>query len=368
MGDGVDSNPGVILRGVTERMKRKLHFIAALVLTAVVTGGIYAYTYNSTSVVFGVSIATGDMATIEEAVSQPDWSEVIATEVDWEILRPEAAGDETNIASQFPASGSHWAKVDEETPDDASTYVYNSATSYQRDLYNVADHSTGTGTISNITVYVRVYWAGGNNPNQNWARIAVKSGSTVDEYEITDMPTRQTWYDRAYEWATNPDTDNAWTWDEIDSLQIGIALREAYIGGPANAYCTQVYVEVEYEYLPITGDVPAGDLFEVTPHTDYPGDLSVKVYLTNTDNLTKAYEYLNMELYLEGSVEAGETPNYQLLTLDNGIAAFTLIGGGGIGQTLSVIGGDYGLVSDNISGWEEGWSVTPELYCEATQR
>jgi hypothetical protein len=30
--------------------------------------------------------------------------------------------------------------------------------------------------------------------------------------------------------------------------------------------------------------------------------------------------------------------------------------------------GDYTLTSREISEWEEGWTVTPELYCEVTQR
>ncbi|MFC1915940.1 hypothetical protein ACFLW4_04520 [Chloroflexota bacterium] len=36
--------------------------------------------------------------------------------------------------------------------------------------------------------------------------------------------------------------------------------------------------------------------------------------------------------------------------------------------TIEVIGGSYCLLSDNTSAWGEGWTVTPELYCEATQR
>jgi hypothetical protein len=115
------------------------------------------------------------------------------------------------------------------------------------------------------------------------------------------------------------------------------------------------------------GEVPGGDLFTVTPNPAYNGDLSVKVYLANTDNLTKAYEDLSLELYLEGSVEAGETPSYRTLTLDNGSASFILPGGTG-SYTLSVIDGEYRLVSDNPSEWAEGWSVTPELYCETTQK
>jgi hypothetical protein len=72
-----------------------------------------------------------------------------------ETLRPNGAGDETNIGDQYPTSGAHWDKVDEVTPDEASTYVgtYNSA--YQRDLYNLADHIEGAGTINFVKVYTR---------------------------------------------------------------------------------------------------------------------------------------------------------------------------------------------------------------------
>ncbi|GAI77444.1 unnamed protein product, partial [marine sediment metagenome] len=75
---------------------------------------------------------------------------------------------------------------------------------------------------------------------------------------------------------------------------------------------------------PLMGEVPSGDLFDITPNSLYTGDLAVKIFLTNTGDLAKAYDYLNMKLYLDGSVEAGETPNYQLLTLQNGEATFNI--------------------------------------------
>ncbi len=73
-----------------------------------------------------------------------------------------------------------------------------------------------------------------------------------------------------------------------------------------------------------SGETPTGNLFTISPNTIYGGDLVAKVYLANTANLTKAYSYLNMKLYMAGSVEAGETPDYRLLTLQNGTAALNL--------------------------------------------
>ena len=419
-----------------------------------------------------------------------------------ETLRPNAAGDETNIASQSPSEGAHWDKVDEAVADNTTTYVYNSATNYERDLYNMPDHSEGSGNISAITVYTRVYWAGNANPNQNWAKIAVKSGSTVDEYEITDMPTRQIWYDRSHEWDANPDTGNAWTWDEIDSLQIGVAIREAYAGGPANAYCTQVYVEVDYagsydspgtltsvnllsgetvksidSFYYDASAIPSGTGLKVQFSQDNTNWYNSSGTLGGWDTLSQGTDsidlsglgwsgpnfYYKMEFTSDGTdtpvldeIRVNFSSYYTSGTLTSsaydtgydadwewGTISFTIdepsttdivfqirtastegglglaawYGPTGTGDnystsgtainsvhdgdrwiqykayfsgpgtstptlsdvaitytaeaisfTIEVIGGSYCLVSDNTSEWGEGWTVTPEFYCEATQR
>jgi len=73
---------------------------------------------------------------------------------DVETLRPNEAGDETNIASQYPSSDEHWDKVDEAVADEEATVVKTQATSYQRDLYKLPA-SSGSGDINKITVYMR---------------------------------------------------------------------------------------------------------------------------------------------------------------------------------------------------------------------
>ena len=118
----------------------------------------------------------------------------------------------------------------------------------------------------------------------------------------------------------------------------------------------------------IKGEVPTGDLFVVTTHPDYTGDLLVKVYLTNTGDLVKAYQYLNMKLYLDGSMEVFEEPGYLLLTLDNGVAYFNLEGSNGGSRTIAVIGGSYGLISNKPDKWQDGWTVIPEFFCEVAPR
>jgi len=72
------------------------------------------------------------------------------------------------------------------------------------------------------------------------------------------------------------------------------------------------------------GEVPDGNLFAITPATAYSGDLVAHLYMTNTANLTKAYRYFNMKVYLPSSYEADETPNYRMLTLQNGDTSFNM--------------------------------------------
>ncbi len=154
------------------------------------------------------------------------------------VLRPNAAGDETAIPSQEPTSGAHWDKVDEATPDNDTTFVYNLTTSYLRDLYNIPDHTTEAGTINSVKIYFRCGSGGANS----YAKPSLKSDSTVtDGTEVNIAAGTYTTYSQT--WTTNPADSGVWAWADIDALQIGVSLK----GATSTAgQCTQVYVEVDY--------------------------------------------------------------------------------------------------------------------------
>jgi len=344
----------------------KLRLMVVVLVALAITGGGYAFAYLSSSTVVDVTSAGDEIATCEPAPvgDQPDWNSILTSEPGGtEILRPNAFGDETGITYQYPDSGEHWEKVDEDTSDGDSTYVLSNNTNWQEDLYNIVNHSTGTGTINSVRVYMVCKVT--DTPGQTSAYIHLMTGGVEYNGNAELLTTSYATY--SYQWNINPNTSVAWTWDEIDALQVGVGLRKD--GGTGkDTLCTQVYAEVNYGGgMALCGDVPTGDLFDVTPDAGFTGDLGVKVYLTNTGDLIKAYQYLNMKLYLDGSVEAGETPNYQLLTLNNGVATFSLEDYAPGTYTLSVTGGSYCLVSTDPSEWESGYSVTPELYCQVIQ-
>jgi hypothetical protein len=106
----------------------------------------------------------------------------------------------------------------------------------------------------------------------------------------------------------------------------------------------------------------------VTPHPDYTGDLMVKVYLMNTAEILKAYKYLNLKVYLTNSLEAAESPEFKLLSIENGVAIFNIQGGSAAHYTVRVVGGGYRVMSEDSTEWSPGWSIVPEFYCEVTQR
>ena len=155
-------------------------------------------------------------------------------------LRPNGAGDETNLFPYPDTGEANWEDVDEEVADDNATYVKSGTAdaNWRRDLYNLPAHS-GSGTINKITVYARAYTY---NPSQTGLKIAIKIGGTVYESsEITPSSGSYTTYSN--EWADNPNSGSAWTWDDIDNLQIGVNARRTNSYGTR---ITKVYVEVDY--------------------------------------------------------------------------------------------------------------------------
>lgn len=348
-------------------MKKKLIFSGITLLALVLTTGTFAYTYSNVSTLtLDATIADAVMTTYEPSAGQPDWDDILPeSENDSEYLLPNAAGDETKIEYQYPDSGEHWDKVADMPADELGTYVYTESNSgFKKELYNLTNHVEAGGyeTIQGVTVYFRIAGQEGTTAE---ARAAIKIGGTAFVGDIVSQ-TGSTFGTKSYQWSTNPATDQPWTWEEIDALQAGVYMKTS--SPNTFAYCTQVYVAVNYEFVITQGAVPRGDLYDITPHPDYTGDMLFKVYLTNTAELLKAYQYLNIKVYAENSIEAEKTPDYQILSIETGVVLFNIEGGSDESYTVEVKGGSYRLISGDAEEWGEGWSITPEFYLEVAQR
>jgi hypothetical protein len=353
-------------------MKKKLVFSGILVLALVLTTGTFAYTYTNTTVAsLNSTFADGAWATYEPSAIQPDWQQVMPGGVyDSETLLPNAPGDETEIDAQYPDKDNHWDKVSDTPADDGKTYLSTSRfNKYETDLFNLADHQVSVDgvvkDIKSVTVFFRFAGSADGGSQDGYAKAVIKTHGDIFEGK-EEVQTGGSYITKSCEWKGNPATGRLWTWEEVDALQAGISLKGDKVHYTASV--TQVYVAVNYEKKVTQSEVPLGALFDITPDPNYTGDIQVKIYLTNTAELIKAYSYLNMELYMAKSLEAQRPPTICVLSLENGVASFNIEGGSAKKYTVEVYGGAYRLVSGNPNDWGTGWSITPELYCEVTQR
>lgn len=165
-------------------------------------------------------------------------------------LRPNAAGDICNVPFQIgDACPDHYKNVDEVTPDEGTTQVYSAAYSHNatpHDLYNIENHTTEVGAITNVRVYARMR-DNATNRLVDRAYLHMKTGGTNYFKRFTLTTSWANYYE---DWAINPQTSLAWTWDDIDALQIGLGLfnpRRPSSGWSGKyEYCTQMWIEVTH--------------------------------------------------------------------------------------------------------------------------
>jgi len=417
-----------------------------------------------------------------------------------ETLRPDGDGEETGI--EDPATGPHYTEVDDADGHDSDgTFVSTEWFDWQEDLYTTADHTTGTGTVENITVYaVAKREAHGGSPQSNLYMHIKTNGGEYNGPDPTSAYTTTTSYATySYTWNNNPETGQAWTWSEIDALQIGVGIRRPKSGRYTRV--TQVYVEVNYTPYHPTGTLTSinllsGETVKSIDSFDYnasaiPSGTGLRVQFSqdntnwyNKDGTLDGWETLsegtdsiglsvlswsgaNFYYHMEFTSDGSDTPILEEISInfstyyssgdltsstydtgydldwdwqyiyftitepsgtdivfqirtaatEGGLGSATWYGPAGtsdnyttsgtainsvhdgarwiqykayftgngtstptlsevsitysgqvVAFTIEVIGGGYCLVSDNISEWDEGWGVAPELYCEITQR
>ena len=159
-----------------------------------------------------------------------------------EILRPNASGYHNNT-SRSSGGSSRYRYVDEAVADDSATYVYKENGGDALDTYNIDNRNEGNGTINSVTVHARTRaYYDGESDNMSM-EIALRTHSTTYYGSIITLIGNAGWDDNSETWTTNPDNGQAWTWSEIDDLQVGIKL---YDDGAGQPQCTQVYAEVNY--------------------------------------------------------------------------------------------------------------------------
>jgi len=153
------------------------------------------------------------------------------------VVRPTGSGSTISLLPW--GSLSNWQDVDETTPDDGSTYVWSLIGGFNNDTYATQDHGAATGTIDSVIITIRVIKAGLSS-GRTAHTLLVTHGSTYSGADISlDAVSSFTTYSTRY--TVNPSTGAAWTWAEIDAMEVGVGLK-------AWCECTQVYATIYYRY------------------------------------------------------------------------------------------------------------------------
>jgi len=197
-----------------------------------------------TCTISGLNANTSYYFALKTADEVPNWSDIsnspnrtTSSAPSSVTLRPNAAGDYTNLPSQYPASGSHYDKVNEASPDGLTTYVLDGALAQSKDSYNLENATIPSGsTISSVIVYYRI---------QNTALSTYYATPGLRLGTSETMGTEST---GTGTWVTLNQTlakpgGGSWSQSDLDALQVIIGLRNPTSG---STYCTQLYVVVEY--------------------------------------------------------------------------------------------------------------------------
>ena len=176
-------------------------------------------------------------------------------------LRPNS--DVSVAMSQYGSGTGNYGRINESTTDDTNG-VGTTSTEGVVDLYGLPDPSP-SGTINSVTVHFRARWAYGDNiVTQSAGTPQVRIGGTT--YSATAQVLGNTFKGYSRAWSTNPNTESAWTWQNINDLIVGLRMNAGTYGDTKNptigaAYCSQLWVVVDYNE-PVANKLPAHLFFQ----------------------------------------------------------------------------------------------------------
>lgn len=162
------------------------------------------------------------------------------------ILRPNAAGT-YQAWSTFGSPPSHWQGTSDSS--DFTGVSTNNTTS--KETENLAD-SSDLGAINSVTAYMRARASGIGEAET--AAIIWRTDRT--DYESSPLTITRGVFANYYEQrTTNPSTSSAWTWAEVNTLEIGA--RGTYIDAPPQdtIEVSEFWIVVDYTPIPT---VPKG--------------------------------------------------------------------------------------------------------------
>lgn len=157
-------------------------------------------------------------------------------------LRPNAAG--TYQTWTRVGGSNHWGVTSDESD---STYLYSLSTS-DKETENLAD-TAQTGIINSVTAYIRAKAPAGGGAAETAVILWRTHSADYESTTITISRTAFTNYSQAK--TVNPNTGVAWTWDEINALEVGA--RAYALGVDEEIDVSEIWIVVDYT---ATVDIP----------------------------------------------------------------------------------------------------------------
>ncbi len=160
------------------------------------------------------------------------------------ILRPSS-----NILIEWnPGTGTGYTEVDDETPDETTTYI-GTSNNGDKDVYGI--NPSNLGEIKKIIILGRFITDFSDSRFQ-----LLLYNKNTQEYELSEpmfLRARGGWETISCVWDKNPFTDSKW--ENEDLYNIGIGIRADYCEYGAAVFCTQVYAVVLYTPVKTIEDI-----------------------------------------------------------------------------------------------------------------
>jgi hypothetical protein len=133
-------------------------------------------------------------------------------------LLPDGSG--TSTQWKPVPSMANWKCVNQAVIDEDASYVEASSLSALTDIDSLQNHTVKDGKISSITVYIRCRTTAISSSQSPSVIIVMSTNSKLYVSKSFGLTTYYANYSLAY--SLNPSTGRAWTWQDIDNLQVGV--------------------------------------------------------------------------------------------------------------------------------------------------
>lgn len=170
------------------------------------------------------------------------------------LYRPNAVGTYAECGKGSGGS-SKLDCIDDVVHDGAGSCIYGlNHVAFWHETFNFAN-PTESGLITNVklTTVCAAPWNTGTG--QASKGVIYTPGRSIVYGAHHDLPADWTAFED--NWATNPWTGVAWTWADLNALEIGVALR-GNSSATYSGWCTQIFVEITYDRYPYTPGIPSG--------------------------------------------------------------------------------------------------------------